>query len=99
VGRSSASCWTRRLALFVGGAAWMVVLTTISSVGQLVLPAWVRGRAMAMFLLIFFGGQAFGSVLWGSVATSASLRTSLLISAALLVAAGGAHPSGGACAR
>jgi MFS family permease/quinol monooxygenase YgiN len=76
------------LALFVGGSAWMVVLTTISTAGQLVLPTWVRGRAMAVFLLVFFGGQAIGAVIWGALATALTLPVSLLISGGTLIASG-----------
>ena len=53
--------------LVIGGAAWLAALTRLNS-GQAAVPRWVRARAVAVYLLVFFGGMAAGSVLWGAVA-------------------------------
>jgi len=51
----------------------------------MVAPAWVRGRALAAWLLAFQLGFAIGGVMWGLVA-NASLEAALFTSAAGLLA-------------
>ncbi len=76
------------LALVVTGAAWMTVNSTLTTATQTSVPAWVRARALAVYLLVFQGAMAVGSVIWGAVATRIGLRTTLLCAGiALLVAA------------
>ncbi len=54
------------LALVLGGIAWIVVLSTLSSVYQLTLPGWVKARGMGFYLIAFQGGIAVGSAaMWG----------------------------------
>src|SRR5262249_7985827 len=60
--------WVRCLLLVPAGAAWLAVLTALNSSAQSLLPAWVRARALSVYLLVFFGGMAVGSFLWGLVA-------------------------------
>jgi hypothetical protein len=72
-------------ALVVGGAAWLLSLSTLNASMQLSLPAWVRARGLSVYQLVFMGGQALGSVVWGLIAGAATSSTSLLVSAALLV--------------
>ena len=71
------------LALVVGGLSWIGVLSSFNASAQIALPAWVRARGMATYLLVFQGGQAAGSFVWGALAA----RTST--SVALSVVAGG----------
>ncbi|MBX7435232.1 MFS transporter [Mycobacterium sp. Y57] len=73
------------LALIVGGAAWLLSLSTLNASMQLSLPAWVRARGLSVYQLIFMGGQALGSLVWGLLAGATSTVTSLLVGAALLV--------------
>jgi MFS family permease len=75
------------LALVLAGLSWIAVLSSLNASAQTSLPAWVRARGMATYLLVFQGGQAVGSALWGMVATHTSLRTALTIVAAGLLAA------------
>jgi len=56
------------LAMFVCGGAWLSLLSTLNSNIQSVVPSWVRGRALAVSILVFFGGMAVGSALWGYIA-------------------------------
>jgi MFS family permease len=79
--------WARCLLLFPAGAAWLAVLTTLNSSAQSLLPAWVRARALSVYLLVFFGGMAAGSVLWGTVAAPLGVPTALLASAGWMVVA------------
>jgi predicted MFS family arabinose efflux permease len=73
-------------ALAVAGAAWIWGLSTLNASLQLGLPAWVRARATAFYLLVFQGGSAVGSFVWGELAGWASLTTALLTAAGLLAA-------------
>ncbi|KGI66865.1 major facilitator transporter [Mycolicibacterium rufum] len=75
-------------ALVVGGAAWLLSLSTLNASMQLSLPGWVRARGLSVYQLIFMGGQALGSVVWGVVAGTTSSVTSLLVSVGLLAACG-----------
>jgi MFS family permease len=68
-------------AMLVIGGAWITLLTSFHTSAQAVLPAWVRGRALSVYLLVLFGGMAGGSALWGSVATHAGVKEALLTAA------------------
>jgi MFS family permease len=57
------------VASFVYGASSIVALTTFFVSAQVVLPAWVRGRGLAIFLTVYFGALTLGSAVWGEVAT------------------------------
>jgi predicted MFS family arabinose efflux permease len=67
--------------LFVGGASWLALLATFNSSVQFLAPEWVRGRALAVYLLVFFGGLAGGSLIWGAVANARGVRDALLLAA------------------
>ncbi|WP_236046535.1 MFS transporter [Streptacidiphilus fuscans] len=74
------------LVLLPTGAAWLVNLSTFNTELQLRLPAWVRARGLAVYLIVFMGGQGIGSLVWGAVAGAAGLTQALLAAAGLLVA-------------
>lgn len=69
-------------ALLLGGVSWLALLATFNSSVQSFVPAWVRGRALAVYLLVFFGGLAGGSLLWGAVAAVWGQRQALLLASA-----------------
>jgi MFS family permease len=69
-------------ALVVGGLSWIAVLSSLNASAQVALPAWVRARGMATYLLVFQGGQAFGSIAWGTLATHTSTGVALTAVAA-----------------
>ena len=71
--------------LLAAGAAWIGVLSTLNAAMQLLLPAWVRARGLAFYLIVFMGGQAFGAAVWGVVAGAAGLGMTLMASGGLLV--------------
>jgi predicted MFS family arabinose efflux permease len=71
--------------LVLAGAAWTTVLATLMATAQLILPTWIRARALAIYLLVFQGGQAVGSVVWGALAGLVSTEVSLLTAAAVLL--------------
>jgi len=72
------------LALVLGGTSWLLALSTLNASMQLSLPAWVRARGLSVYQLVFMGGQALGSLVWGLVAGAAGSVTALLISAAMM---------------
>lgn len=71
--------------LVVAGAGWIAVLSSLHTAAQLAAPAWVRGRALSVNQLVFSGGMAAGSALWGLVAEWAGVQTALLCAAGLLL--------------
>ncbi|MGE0719727.1 MAG: MFS transporter, partial [Alphaproteobacteria bacterium] len=74
---------TALAASVLAGVSWIAVLATINVSGQMALPAWVRGRGLALFVTVQFGGLAIGSFIWGHAGGLIGLT------AAHLAAAGG----------
>jgi MFS family permease len=52
----------------VAGACWITVLSNLNVSAQVSLPEWVRGRGLALFVALFSGTMALGSVMWGEIA-------------------------------
>ena len=77
--------WMAVLLMLVLGVGWIIALTTLNGVAQAVLPNWVRGRGLAIYLMVFNGAMAGGSLSWGLIAQEAGIPTTLLIGAAGLV--------------
>jgi MFS family permease len=80
------------LVLVAGGLAWLLVLSSLNVSAQDSVPDWVRGRGLALYMLLFMGGTAAGSALWGALAEATSTRIALAAAAALLVAGVAAAP-------
>jgi len=78
------------LVLLAGGLAWMSVNANLNTAAQTSVPAWVRARAMALYLLVFQGAMAVGSVIWGQVASSFGLRATLVAAGVTLCLASAA---------
>ena len=68
-------------ALLLSGFAWTSTMSTISTSVQLAVPAWVQARSLGTYQMIFQGGMALGSILWGYVAEHASTPISLTVAA------------------
>jgi MFS family permease len=77
------------IALVPAGTAWMAVLANVNAIVQMFLPRWVRARGLGAYQLVFFGGQAIGSLLWGLVAERIGLVGTFAI-VAVLTGAGAA---------
>jgi MFS family permease len=73
------------VAMLFAGWAWVAVLSSLNVAAQKALPAWVRARAIAVYLVVFYGGMAGGSLLWGKVASHYSISTALMVAAAGLL--------------
>lgn len=80
--------WAAVVILLAMGAAWIVALTTLNATAQAILPNWVRGRALAVYLTVFNGAMAGGSLGWGFIAQEIGLSATLLASATGLVIVG-----------
>ncbi len=70
----------------LGGASWVLALSSFNATVQLLSPRWVVGRALALYQMATFGGMAIGSWIWGAAAESLGTGDALLISAVVLVA-------------
>src|SRR5207253_10150457 len=71
--------------MIFGGVAWMALMSSFNISVQAIVPAWVRARVLAIYLLVFFGGMALGSAVWGMVATRTGISSALLCAAAALI--------------
>src|SRR5271170_1612409 len=69
-------------AALLAGIAWVTNLTCLYTSAQNVLPDWVRGRGLAIFLTVIFGTMALCSALWGDIAAKTGLPAALLLAAA-----------------
>jgi MFS family permease len=56
-------------AMLLTGVAWISVVSSLMAAAQTALPGWVRARGLALFWVVFMGGMAAGSTLWGQVAS------------------------------
>ena len=66
----------------LAGVAWVTNLTCLYTSAQNVLPDWVRGRGLAIFLTVIFGTMTLCSAAWGDIAAKTGLPTALLLAAA-----------------
>ena len=73
------------LLLLFAGIAWIGTLTVLNANLQLTLPQWVRARGAAVYIFVFMGTQAIGSIVWGVVAEAIGIVTALAISGVLLL--------------
>jgi MFS family permease len=55
--------------LIAGGIAWITLTSSLNVSAQSTAPAWVRARVLGVYLLVFQGGLAAGSFVWGELAT------------------------------
>ena len=77
----SSYLWLTLLVLVIGGAAWVLVLSTFNVTVQMSAPRWVVGRALSLYQMTTFGGLALGSWLWGAVAEHHGLTPAILYAA------------------
>ena len=71
-------------ALMLGGASWVLALSTFNVTVQVSSPRWVVGRTVAIYQMVTFGGLATGSWLSGLVAREFGLSRCLLVTGALM---------------
>ena len=64
-------------AMFIAGFNWVIVPTNFNIATQLAVPAWIKGRAMGVYVLVLWGSMALGSMVFGRLASSVGQRWSL----------------------
>ncbi|HEX2525694.1 MAG TPA: MFS transporter [Geminicoccus sp.] len=79
--------WVAVVILLLLGGSWIVALTTLNGAAQAILPNWVRGRGLAVYLTVFNGAMAAGSLGWGLIAQGLGVPLALVIGAAGLAVA------------
>lgn len=70
---------------FVGGVAWVLILTTLNTAVQLRSPDEILGRCLSIYQAVTFGGMALGAWLWGGLADMRDLPFAFHAASALLV--------------
>lgn len=74
------------LGMVVAGVSWMTMLSGLNVAAQVATASWVRARVLSVYMLVFQGGLALGSFVWGEVATRLGVRRALLVAAGALAA-------------
>jgi MFS family permease len=67
--------------LLCAGFAWTSTMSTFNLAVQMSVPNWVQARALGTYQMVFSGGMAVGSVIWGLIAEHVSTPVSLAASA------------------
>lgn len=73
------------LGLLLAGISWLISLSRFNVTVQAVVPEWIRGRALAVYLLVVFGVLSLGSTLWGALAGWLGLTTTLAVAAGVMI--------------
>jgi MFS family permease len=68
------------IALAGVGLTWLLFITAANSLVQLSSNAAIRGRVMALYVLVLLGGQSIGGPLMGLVVENAGAQAGMLIS-------------------
>ena len=74
--------FTALVASLLAGISWITMLSVLNISAQTVLPDWVRGRGLAIYVTVMFGALSLGSAIWGQIAASFGLAPSFFIAAA-----------------
>ena len=78
------------IAMAIAGVAWTWTLTTFNSTFVLLAPAWVRARAMSIYILALFGLVPIGTILVGMIGDLIGAAPALILSSVAVVALSGA---------
>lgn len=73
------------LALTAGGFAWLTTMSSFNVATQTAVPGWVQARSLGVYQLVFQGGLAIGSAVWGFAAQQFGSETALLAAAIGLI--------------
>lgn len=71
--------WLLNAFEFLTGFAWIAVLSTLNVGAQRSAAKWVKARALAVYLTVFFGSMTLGSAIWGQLASHFSIPASLCV--------------------
>jgi MFS family permease len=83
---SSRSLVPAAAAMLLAGVGWMSMLSSLNVSAQIATAPWVRTRVLAVYLVVFQGALAAGSLAWGEVASRAGTRRALVTAAVSLLA-------------
>lgn len=72
--------------MLLAGVAWMTALSSLSVAARMAAPVWVQARSLAIYLLVFQGGIALGSLGWGAVAGRWGVSSTLVVAGVGLIA-------------
>lgn len=75
----SGNVYAAGAAMLLTGVSWISVVSSLMTAVQTALPGWVRARGLALFWMVFMGGMAAGSTIWGQVASWAGIPYALTI--------------------
>jgi MFS family permease len=78
--------WAAVVLMLLLGLGWIIALTSLNGVAQAILPNWVRGRGLAVYLTVFNGAMAAGSLGWGLIAQQIGVPATLAAGAVGLTA-------------
>ncbi|WP_375495674.1 MFS transporter [uncultured Nostoc sp.] len=73
------------LALVAAGIAWTSMTSSLNITVQLAVPAWVQARALGTYQMVFQGGSAIGSIVWGGAAEHWGTPSALFVAALGLI--------------
>lgn len=65
--------------LLFSGFAWIMMLSILNFGAQRSSAGWVKARALAVYLVVFFGAMAAGSTVWGQTASYVGTSGALVI--------------------
>ncbi|WP_044180023.1 MFS transporter, partial [Phytobacter massiliensis] len=71
--------WLLNAFEFLTGFAWIAVLSTLNMGAQRSAAKWVKARALAVYLTVFFGAMTLGSAIWGQLASHFGIPAALCI--------------------
>jgi predicted MFS family arabinose efflux permease len=74
--------WLLNAFEFLTGFAWIAVLSTLNVGAQRSAAKWVKARALAVYLTVFFGSMTLGSAIWGQLASHFGIPASLCVATA-----------------
>ncbi len=82
---ATSNIWIALAALVVSGMALLLWISAVMTALQAVLPPWIRGRGVAVYLLGLQGTFTVGAVFWGVVAEQVGAQQALLGAAGLML--------------
>ena len=65
----------------IGGTAWIMLVSSFNVAAQEASPTWVRARALGAYLVVYQGGTAIGSLVWGALAAGLGDPLAILLAA------------------
>lgn len=73
--------WLLAAILLFAGFSWIAVLSTLNVGAQRSTANWVKARALAAYLTVFYGSMTIGSAVWGQTASMLGVTTAFIIAA------------------